>query len=404
MSEFRKRITSSYLTVCSGQAAYEWLEKRHQVTIERGKSSRGYVKFFRDICDDEYEPIYDYLLVRRNDKLIDLGIAQFGYLPLSVRKVFHRGNTGVRCAALQNPYVSWPSNDSYDEGWIRKSDVMNLLKCSKKIEIEALIHNEHLPKTFFKEVFSRVGCFKDLSNSMYEYILNQLLYNPWFSELHRERLSRSTNVFDRLELDDIYNLAWKLVDNLEVNKDNASLLYWLLINSSTTYDSKKAYDTIKRWRIDEQEWDAWEQREKNHLDEFYKLGSQQIDSEIEQRKTAEKKDTCFSSAKLRSIIADSLEANDDLLNSNDIGLRLSFYRRFSPEIYSDWTSFVENDGVLAFEAFLDNTVIWKNADTRANLYNVASKVKKSSGRFYDGLERYYLYSSIMEDKNPYWFT
>src|SRR5207249_674770 len=57
---------------------------------------------------------------------------------------------------------------------------------------------------------------------------------------------------------------------------------------------------------------------------------------------------------LRSRLADLLEADERLLNSPDLALRQSFYRRFSPWKFKNWPTFIERDGEFAFDEFVGN--------------------------------------------------
>jgi hypothetical protein len=74
---------------------------------------------------------------------------------------------------------------------------------------------------------------------------------------------------------------------------------------------------------------------------------------------------------LRSMIADLLEANDDLRSSDDLALRCSFYRRFEPYEYKNWPDFAERDSGVFFEAALQNMNLWRYREERERLERLA---------------------------------
>ena len=69
-----------------------------------------------------------------------------------------------------------------------------------------------------------------------------------------------------------------------------------------------------------------------------------------------------------------MKANDDLLNSDDLALRESFYQRFSVREYKDWPKFIEKDGEHAFDAMVENDGLWRSKDAREDLRDLAWKV------------------------------
>ena len=67
MDSHEKRIEAAYLVRCAPQNAYDWLREY----ARKGDEAPS-------ILDDESTAVLEYLLVRRNHPLIDLGIARFG--------------------------------------------------------------------------------------------------------------------------------------------------------------------------------------------------------------------------------------------------------------------------------------------------------------------------------------
>ena len=109
MDRYQQRIEAAFLTRCSPQAAYDWLFGRRFTGDEAPWLSEWL---------SEAPKVLEYLLLRRKDPLIDLGIARFGHSSKAVRRVFRRGDVGVRCAALSNAHIG-PSG-LFDDGWLEK--------------------------------------------------------------------------------------------------------------------------------------------------------------------------------------------------------------------------------------------------------------------------------------------
>ena len=80
MNNYETRIEAAYLVRCSPQKAYDWLRDRGHKDVD------GPTIF------DTNPKVLEYLLVRRNNPLIDLGIAQFGTSTAAIKRVFGRGD------------------------------------------------------------------------------------------------------------------------------------------------------------------------------------------------------------------------------------------------------------------------------------------------------------------------
>jgi len=326
MRNYEKRITATFLTHCSPDKAYQWLFENW-----RGKSSdfveRGELKDERKVLE--------YLLYRRRDSLIELGLARYGYTPLVLKKLFVRGRTGVRCAVLANPTL-------FDSSLLSDSplvDLAGVVSGARRSELEALALNPYLPDEFYEHLIERKEYFCGLTERDYQFMLHRLGDNPRLSTPYDATYMHGWSDY---KYHSVFTAAWKLAATVPTTQEWAAVLNNLLRNALPPSGFDNIEEVLQRWRIDPPKKDD---------DKYYTPGY---------------------GFYLRSRLADLLEANQALLDLPDLALRQSFYRRFSPLEFKDWPVFLERDGEdFAFEVIRNNLNLWKSASGRLNLKAVA---------------------------------
>lgn len=276
-------------------------------------------------------------MVRRKNPLIDLGIARFGHSSEAIRRVFRRGGFGVRCAALSNAHIG-PSGLIHD-GWLEEKDIKEIIRSGTKAELESLAKNRFLNDDALEQLIERKETFADLSDDQYIHMLLWLGCNPRMSA---ECDRRNFDGWAEYRHERVFSLAWELARNLPTTKTNAYVLYELLQNTAVPVGYDNPEEVLERWRIENDPKD----------------GSRSL----------------ATSYFLMTRLADVLEADDKLLNSNDHAVRESFYRRLSPWQFKNWPTFIERDGELAFDGLVENDELWRSTENRKLLRDVAWKV------------------------------
>lgn len=325
MDRYQQRIEATFLNQCSPQVAYDWLFA-HKYTTDEGPPW-----LFKS------PKVLEYLLVRRKNPLIDLGIAQFGHSKEAIKRVFRRGGLGVRCAALSNMHIG-PSV-SFRDGWLEEKDIKEIIRSGTKAELESLTKNRFLNEDALEQIIERKEAFGDLSDDQYFQMLVWLGRNP---RMFAEYDDRILDGWAEYKHERVFSLAWELARHLPATEKNAYMLYELLRNTALPVGYKNPEAVIERWRIEEESKD----------------GSRSFSY----------------SSFLRTRLADVISADEKLLNSNDRAVRKSFYRRFSPWKFKDWVTFVKRDGELAFDGMVENDELWRGKETRKALRDVAWKV------------------------------
>lgn len=325
MDRHQKRIEAAYLVECSTQAAYDWLYE-HRRPEDEGQNLL-----------DDVPGVLEYLLVRRNDPLIDLGIARFGQSTTAIKRVFDRGNLGVRCAALSNPVVG--PEGFIGTAWLDIETLQELVKTGSNAELEALATNPFLDESAIENLLEKKEEFAELSESRYLRMLVWLGKNPRMAQSYDRNI---LDGFAEYSHGRVFTLAWELARTMDATPYNAAVINELLQKTHHPVGFKNPEEVAARWRIEKE----------------CKNGDHPIEG----------------SFFLRNLLADLIEANDDLLNSDDLALRESFYRRFSVREYKDWPKFIEKDGKHAFDAIVENDGLWQSKDTREELRDLAWKV------------------------------
>jgi hypothetical protein len=318
---YETEIEAAFLTHCSPQAAYEWL-REHQPPDDDGH---------RD------SQALESLLLGRKDRLIDLGIARFGRTPEAVKLVMKRGGDGVRCAALANRAFTHEPR-SISRTLLTPDEIKAIVAGGISPELEALVKHPRLGENQITHLLERREGFADVPDRQYAVMLVWLSENPTMATARDERMRHPEAEIERRR---IFECAWELARTLPTEELYAEALSCLLMGTHLPTGYVKAEEVIARWRLETQ---ATSRRYKYH------------------------------SHFLRSRLADTLPPNDQLLNSGDLAVRESFYRRFDPGRYAQWATFVERDGEAAFQAMIRNEQLWRSQALRAGLKDAAWKV------------------------------
>ena len=325
MSDYEKRIAATFLKYCSPDKAYEWLSAK-SVSTEGAKGS-----FSRRWEPERERKVLEYLLLRKKDPLIDLGLAQFGCTPYVLRTVFARGGAGVRCAVLVNPFL-FGLFDSV-------IDLREVVIRGNRRELEALALNAHLPDQFYEHLISRTEYFAELDDRNYKFMLFHIGDNARLSAPYDETIldGHSNYTYHK-----VFTAAWQLCATVPTTQEWAAVLDHLLHKAQSPVGFKEVEQVIERWRIDPP---------KKEDDRYYNPGY---------------------GFDLRFRLAGLLEADEKLLNSPDLALRQSFYRRFSPWEFKNWPEFLARDGEeFVEEAIRGNLSLWKSHEERDRLRQVA---------------------------------
>ncbi|WP_431023949.1 hypothetical protein [Halomonas sp. H5] len=328
MDRYQQRMEAAFLAHCSPQAAYDWLFN-HRYTGDEGAPWLF-----------EALEILEYLLIRRNHSLIDLGIARFGHSLPMIRKVFRRGDLGTRCAALANPHVGPRTRSNlFNDGWLEEGELETIVWRGSDAELEALVTNRFLNDDALECLLERKEEFGNLSDEKYTKMLIWLGKNPRMSAEYDRRILDGWAEFSHGR---VFSLAWELARHLPTTKTNAYVLYKLLGHTALPVGYDNPEEVLERWRIEGKPQGGGRSLAYSYF--------------------------------LRARLADVLKPDGKLLESDDPAVRESFYRRFSPWQFKDWPIFIEHDGEFAFDGMVENDELWRGKKYRDVLRDLAWKV------------------------------
>lgn len=333
------RIEAGYLRHCAPQAAYDWLVEHLPPA-----PSPGCPRPRRHLDVTDGRKLLEYLLFRRRDRLIDLGLARFGEIARIVRRVYARGDIGVRCAAWGNEFAV--PDRLTERGWFTEREIIQLVTTAPQSELIALAANPAIDDDLAVELIGRKGIFAGLTDSAYQSVLVTLGTNPRLAT----QIDLQWDGFADYRYHNVFQAAWDLTRTLPVTQEWAAYLDRLLQKCVPPSGFKDLDMVLARWRIDKV---AEEDKKDRHHWPGY-------------------------SFYLRSRLADLRKADASLLASDDKALRLSFYRRFAPSAFPDWATFFDKDGEDFVEAALENEALWRSSQSRERLRDLAWKVPDPS--------------------------
>jgi hypothetical protein len=359
MKAHEKRITATYLMQCSPDRAYDWLNQNC-----RGKLAYPY----REELVEERK-VLEYLLCRRKNSLVDLGLARYGYTPYAIKSVFYRGNSGVRGAVLSNAGLApliIKGSLLQDEPVI---DLIDLIGKARRAELEALALNPHLPDDFYINLIERKEFFSSLSEKNYKLMLISLGENHRLSSPYDETWRDGWSDY---KYHAVFTAAWNLAAKVPATQEWAAILTSLLRNAKPPTSFENLEEALQRWQIDPPRKDP--ERYYNPGYGFY----------------------------LRSRLADLFLAEKVLLDSPDLAVRQSFYRRFSPQKFSNWPDFLNKDGQeFVFEA-IENLNLWQSEKERLNLQAVVWECPDPHSTM-DMPNLYRVKEKKLKEEHPDWF-
>ncbi len=251
---------------------------------------------------------------------------------------------------------------------LEEKDIKEIIRSGTKAELESLAKNRFLDDDALEQLIERKEAFADLSDDQYIPMLYWLGSNPRMSAEYDRRILDGWAEYGHKRL---FSLAWDLARHLPTTEKNAYVLYELLQHTALPDGYDNPEEVLERWRIEEKPKDGSHSLAYSYF--------------------------------LRTRLADVLEVDEKLLNSNDRAVRDSFYRRFTPLKFKDWVSFVERDGELAFDGMVENDALWRKKETRESLGEVAWKVPDRHSSMH--APNYYNNVEIRKRRqHPEWFA
>lgn len=284
----------------------------------------------------------EYVLLRRADRLIDIGLARYGHTERAIRGAYRRGGAACRIAAWSN--VAARGSSLMTDIWANESDLSRLAERGTNHQLMTMAGNPALGDSVLSSLIGRKEYFAVLTNKRWAACMIGLSKNPRLREEYGP--DRPMDGYAEHTYNRVFRDAWGLAVTLPTEQQWAALLTQLLRNCCIPYGmDKEAEAILARWRID---------RERKPEDKYYNPGS---------------------SFYLRSRLADLLKPDAVLLTSEDRTVRLSFWKRFDPRQHTGWVDDMrrvfeaesEMDAHEVLMAAMWNERLWQSEELRETL-------------------------------------
>lgn len=344
-------IHAAFLSHCNSTEAYHWLRSKNEVLTAYEKNS----------------PVLEYILLRRNSKIIDLGLAQYGTSAFVVSRVFRRGSLGTRCAALRNGTLGYWLSFNY--GWLMLSEIRHIVDTSKR-ELYALASNPFLNDEAYADLMRRSGPFSEHYDNQYFCILDLLADNPRFDPVKEKGYIDIYDGLDRAIEGQLRAIPWEIANIIKPTQAAARALQRLIekVGPPVNYNGD-IYELLNRWQIDS------ESGSRNHPPSYY----------------------------IRSFLADAAMPDKALLSSRDAAQRASFYARFTPKSFSNWDDIVASEpDAFVFFRLCRNKNLWKDFQLRERLFQVCRNWR-GDGDSFEALNEVNAAEDHFSKAHPEWF-
>lgn len=361
---------AAFLASCAPQAAYDWLAKR---PVE-------FSGVFGTPRSPDGAHLLEYVLLRRREPLIDLGLAEFGRSRSVLRRLYRRSQGAIRATLCGNASL-FAGDDldgvtpldptSADDIGI---DALAILQRGSDAEAAAFCSCPNLPSPLYDAALNIALAVPSPRGLL---IVRALTDNP------RLRTPRSESSeadyldgFSEYEYNRVFFTAWGLAESAPVSPEWARVLANLFAKLPRGYgpnaDVGKA---IARWRNFPQDVHP----DKDHSPASY----------------------------VRSGLARNLKPDLAMLDDPDAAIRRAFYGMFDPRAREfrdlDWLPWLERDPHSAIIALKGNDHVWRTRASRQKLFDLLREdARRRSDYVLVGWAR--KYEEEMRAKHPNWFA
>ena len=318
-----------WLTHANTNAVFEWLRaQKPRFGVWSGKS-------------EEIETV----LIERHEPLINLGLALYA-TDLSDEtslSLFRNNDRTIKKAALSGDI------SGFLHSWVERHGILDEILDSFDAELlKYLLSNESIPDDLLVSLYKREKLFNSLTDEQWLTAIAFTTSNPRISTLLDEL---PWDGFEYFRYCEVFTAGWKLFETLPVNEKSAAVLSHLGENLvPDKSNDMDVFATIKRWKVEGND-------ESDGL----------INSYVKCRYVLAKLIGCGAWAvkdRFREAIGTEFES---LKDSDDLALRLSYYRRFRAHEPEEVRKLFEKDNDKFLNVALYNTNLYVNEAIRDEL-------------------------------------
>ena len=346
--------------------------------IKRGEAATG--RFWDPISEETEAALFE-----RNDRLVNLRLAEYCLYPATACALFHRDPSDwpLRSLLLSNQKIAG-GFESFPECLFGSDDGLRAyLAGITPDDVNVLFSNPTIDVSFLEDVLRLGDHWKAMPERARLVAISSLANNP---KLHKPvNTADHTDGWDWYMAQKPFNAAWHLLIALEVNAENARHLS-RLYDRLAPYCPKRdgIFDALPRWvpqNDDERE------RERKDNESGWLSSYQSI------RRAA-----------AAMLLQGSELKQEYLLNSEDSSVRCGAYLagKFTSE---EMKSAIESDGWLATVSLMQNPNCWRSSEHRDALHNGVSAQAKAPTNNAPELNysEYLRWENKFSKDHPEWF-
>ena len=352
-----------WLSHASPDAVFEWLRNQEH--------------------HDSYQEEIDKVLIGRDEPLINLGLALWGYRPETGARLFKNGDRTIKKAVMSGRSIQHAFRGGLFQVKEWQGVLMRLLDSfDENLDIlESYFSNEFIRDRLLVALYERQTPFDELTDEQWFKAIGCTISNPRLNTPYHGLM----DFFADMSYHHVFTAAWKLFETLPVNETSVFVLELL----GEKLLPVKPHDmdvlaTIRRWDVE---------------------GSSQ-DSSIEVGYLGEFGMCRYNLARLIGTYTSEFKS---LKDSDDIALRRSYYQRFRPRNQEEIRELFEKEKEkrIFLNAAIENLNLFMSEDFRSQLRECCLEGRKSSSALGFGnlgiLQSFLDKCDRLKQLHPEWF-
>lgn len=361
-------INEAKLLASAPETVAAWLEKS------------GKVSFWSKDADAELE----LNLLARNDRLIDLSLAQHGLSPEVLHQLFHRNDEVIRAAVLSNQRIlkSRATSGYGVEHWqfVNFGPNASWMAALSLVEAEALFSNRSLPDTFIADFFEQKVVWETLTGDQRLSAANRIIETLKDRHLGPDKLD-SLQVHSHSAA---YDAAWRFSSTAPVD------IFW-------AYALSELYSYLNPQTISN--FDPLEVAERWHAPE---TDTSEFDGEKQDNEYGYLSTFQMVRHGLGRLASRRLGSARIILSNNDIAIRCGGYSELRLSGQEIRAAF-KLDGKLACHYLIENKHIWKNEKLRLAVEEICRIASENEDYITSSISDFNREEIRLREVHPEWF-
>lgn len=323
-------------------------------------------------------------LLARNERLIDLALAEYGLSQEVLHQLFHRDDEVIRAAILSNQRLlkSKTRLGFWVEYWqfVNKGPDVSWMAGLSLVEAQALFTNRSLPDAFIADFFEQKSPWEVLNDDQRLSAANGIIET--LKERQISQVSSNSRTFFRGSL--AGNAAWKFASIAPVDvfwaEALGELYSWL---TPTTISYSDALQVAERWNLqDTDKCELERERQRN------KYGYLSVYQSVR--------------CALARLASQKLSRGRLILENEDVAIRCGGYSALSLSVAEMEAAFA-TDGKMACNCLIQNEKVWRYEGLRSALEEICRRASEDEDYIVSQTANFNREEIRLRELHPNWF-